>query len=123
MGIYIIAPCFLENISEKKYITEVLLPFTQENTLAVGVDHENIIYDIYALLAEKRPELASWLSLMSYEPSSFVRITKIDSAIVEIVEKFLFVCKCVFTLYPNVRSIHRVLFLSVQITRLYCRQF
>ena len=72
---------------------------------------------------EKRPELASWLSLMSYEPSSFVRITKIDSAIVEIVEKFLFVCKCVFTLYPNVRSIHRVLFLSVQITRLYCRQF
>jgi hypothetical protein len=96
MGIYVIAPCVLRNTEEKKYITEVLIPFTQENTLKAGIDKGNKIVSIYGEIAEEKPGIASWLSLMSYKPSSFEEIVELpDIKSESVLDFFLFVCKSV----------------------------
>lgn len=92
MGSYIISPCFLEKSTEKIYITEVLLPFTQQNSLNVGVDKKGEILDHYNKIADTRPGLAAWIQLMGIDPSNFKQIVEIDMGITHIAEKFLFVC-------------------------------
>lgn len=95
MSIFIVCSCFLENINSKNYLTEVLLKFTQQNNLRVGIDTEKKLIDIYSKIAESKPEVASWLTLMSYEPTSFEEIVNISEDISDEIEMFLFVCKSV----------------------------
>lgn len=95
MSIFVVSSCFLENLNSKIYLTEVLLKFTQMNSLRVGIDTEKKLIDIYSQIAENKPEVASWLALMSYEPTSFEEIIKIDPSISDKTEMFLFVCKSI----------------------------
>lgn len=94
MGVYIITSCLLEQIKEKIYLTEILLPFTQQNNLRVGIDKENRIIDKYLQIAQNNPGIASWLNLMSYEPESFERISIPEKyPNVDCIELYLKVCK------------------------------
>ena len=95
MSLFIISSCFLENINSKVYLTDVLFKFTQQNALKVGIDEEKKIIDVYSKIAESRPEIACWLGIMSYNPSSFEEIVKIKKGITSELEMFLFVCKSV----------------------------
>ncbi|SDU38511.1 hypothetical protein [Desulfobacula phenolica] len=95
MSVYVISSCFLENLNSKIYLTEVLLKFPEQNSLRVGIDKDKFIIDLYGKIAEDRPEIASWLCIMSYEPSAFEEITTIGDSLSEEKEIFLYVCKSV----------------------------
>lgn len=87
-------PCLLKEIKDKVYLTEVLVPFTQQNKLKVGIDTKNKIVNKYAEIAQNNPGIASWLHLMSYEPTSFERINTPDNKLsADLVEFYLNVCK------------------------------
>lgn len=74
MGVYVILPCLLEKITAKIYLTEILFQFPQQNSLKVGIDSQNKIVEKYSEIAQNNPAIASWLQIMSYEPTSFERI-------------------------------------------------
>jgi len=96
MGIYVIAPCLLKGIREKLYLTEVLIPFTQQNSLKIGIDSQNKILNKYSEIGQMNPGIASWLHLMSYEPSSFEKIDiPNELSDPEDLKFYLKVCKCV----------------------------
>jgi hypothetical protein len=95
MSVYVVCSCFVGNLNSKVYLTEVLLKFAQQNTLRVGIDTDRKLIDIYSKIAESKPEIASWLSLMSYEPTSFQEIVKLEDSIKDEFHMFLFVCKSI----------------------------
>lgn len=74
MGVYVILPCLLEKITAKIYLTEILFQFPHQNSLKVGIDSQNRIVEKYSEIAQNNPAIASWLQIMSYEPTSFERI-------------------------------------------------
>lgn len=74
MGVYILTPCLLENIENKRYLTEVLYKFIHENLLKVGLDSCNKIIEKYYKIASVDPGIASWLAVMSYNPSAFEKV-------------------------------------------------
>lgn len=89
-------PCLLKEIKEKVYLTEVLIPFTQLNDLKVGIDTKNKIISKYLQIGQNNPGIASWINLMSYEPSSFEKIKVPDNDLnADLAELYLLVCKCV----------------------------
>lgn len=95
MATYVISSCFLENIDSKIYYTEILLAFTQQNSLKVGIDFDGIILKIYEEIASQNPGIAYWLWFMSIKPSSFEYITHIKDSSLKSPEIFLYLCKFV----------------------------
>jgi hypothetical protein len=94
MGVYIIMPCLLKEAKEKVYLTEVLLPFTHQNNLKVGLDTKDKIITEYHQIAKDNPGIASWIQLMSYSPTSFEKISIPNNDIdTTEVEYYLLVCK------------------------------
>jgi hypothetical protein len=68
--------------------------FIQQNDLKVGVDNEMKILDKYTEIAQERPGIASWLQLMSFEPSIFEAITSVSEDVsIDTVDFYLNVCK------------------------------
>ncbi len=93
--IYAINSCFLRNVKLKKYVTEVLIKFAQENSLRVGIDQDMKAIDIYRDIAQENPIVASWLTLMSFEPNSFQIVAKITEPITSETQFFLAICKSI----------------------------
>ncbi|WP_020586371.1 hypothetical protein [Desulfobacter curvatus] len=93
MATYIVSSCFLKNAELRPYISDVLFRFPQQdNSLKVGIDKNKIIIDLYAEIAEEKHHVSTWLDLMSFNPTSFEKITEIEEGITEETEVFLFVC-------------------------------
>ncbi|SMD44203.1 hypothetical protein SAMN00777080_2821 [Aquiflexum balticum DSM 16537] len=94
MAAYTLSKCILENINAgKKYITDLLFVFTRDsNPHKVTVDSQNIILDIYTQLAKSNEFIATWLQLMSHQPSNFEPINVDLSSVSNDEEIFLKVC-------------------------------
>lgn len=95
MSVYVLSTCFLKDLNSKVYLTEVLLEFTKLNSYRLGIDKDKFIIDMYHEVAKERAEIASWLTIMSFEPSAFEEIIRVDEALKDTKEIFLAVCKCV----------------------------
>jgi hypothetical protein len=94
MACYTLSNCILKNlVAGKKYITDLLMVFTQEaNPFKVALDKSNCIMDLYENIGETNVHVASWLSLMSYQPSNFEIINIDVSSVSNTEELFLKVC-------------------------------
>lgn len=94
MAAYTLSKCILENVNAgKKYITDLLFVFTREtNPHKVIVDSRKVIIDIYTDLASSNEFIATWLQLMSHQPSNFESIDVDLSNISNDEEIFLRVC-------------------------------
>jgi len=94
MAAYTLSKCILENINAgKKYITDLLFVFTRDsNPYKVAVDSNNLIIDIYTELAKTNEFIATWLQLMSHQPSNFEPIKVNLSKVSNEEEIFIKVC-------------------------------
>lgn len=94
MAVYTLSKCILENINAgKKYVTDLLYVFTMDsNPHKVTVDSQNIVLDIYAQLARSNEFIATWLQLMSHQPSNFEPINVDLSSVSNDEEVFLKLC-------------------------------
>lgn len=94
MASYTLSNCILMNLDAgKKYITDLLMVFTQEsNPFKVALDKSDRIMNMYEKEGNKNEYVASWLSLMSYQPSNFETINIDTNAASNDEEVFLSVC-------------------------------
>ena len=94
MACYTLSNCILNNLDAgKKYITDLLLVFTQEsNPYKVALDRSNRIIELYEIAGQKSEYVANWLSLMSYQPSNFEQINCDTVSAINDEEIFLKVC-------------------------------
>lgn len=93
MSCYTLSNCLLDNLElDKKYISDVLMVFTQSNPFKVALDKSNRILDIYAEIAGKNETVATWLNLMTMKPTSFETINVDVISVKEVEEIFLKVC-------------------------------
>lgn len=94
MAAYTLSKCILENINAgKKYITDLLFVFTRDaNPHKVVIDSKNVIIDIYTQVAGSNEFIATWLQLMSHQPSNFEPINVDLSTVSNDEEIFLKVC-------------------------------
>lgn len=72
MSLYIISPCFLENVDSKNYICDILNKFTQTNPYKVAIDTNDVLMSEYNTIADNRPGIASWLHFLSLKPPSSI---------------------------------------------------
>ncbi len=80
MGIYTVTGKLLENIQPKPYYNELLFVFTfSTNSYKVAVDTNGCILDIYRSIGEENPLIATWLQIMSNEPTNFEPIDEVLS--------------------------------------------
>jgi hypothetical protein len=94
MVCYTLSNCLLENLDAGKvYISDILMVFTQQNNpFKVALDKSDRIMDLYQKAGEKDYNVAYWLTLMSYKPSSFEIINVDTSSSLNEEEVFLSVC-------------------------------
>ncbi|EKE05978.1 MAG: hypothetical protein ACD_19C00135G0002 [uncultured bacterium] len=94
MSCYTVSHCILLNLdSGKKYITDLLFVFTQEtNPFKVAIDKDKKILDLYEKAGQSNQHVATWLNLMSLQPSNFEPINVDTSSAKNEEELFLLVC-------------------------------
>ncbi len=93
MSVYTISKCFFSDRLEKKYISDLLNLFAAStNPFKVAVDKTKRVIDIYEVCAKYDQFIAYWLSLMSYQTSSFEVINVSVSSDIDDYEVFLCVC-------------------------------
>lgn len=97
MGCYTLSHCVLVNLdSGKKYITDLLMVFTQEkNSFKVALDKSHRIIDLYEEAGQNNQIVATWLQLMSYMPTNFEIINIDTSSAKNEEELFLSVCSSI----------------------------
>ena len=75
MPIFTIYKDFIQNAIPQKRIGSILGAFWSENTpFKVALDTSNVVYEIYAKIAEENYEIASWIRYMNCYPTSFEEI-------------------------------------------------
>ena len=75
MPIFTIHKDFIQNVTPQKRIGSVLGAFWNDNTpFKVALDTSNVVFEIYAKIAEENYEIASWIRYMNCCPSSFEKI-------------------------------------------------
>lgn len=95
-NLFVISPCFLENIDCRlKAHYRVLHLFTENDYMNVAIDRNNKLLTLYEEIAIKQKDqiIIGWLNLMSKLPESFKRIVDIQEEISNNEELCLYVCK------------------------------
>ena len=94
MACYTLSKCIANSIIVgKKYITDLLMVFTQEsNPYKIAVDKTKRILNIYEEIGQENEFFANWLALMSFQPANFEFINIDVENIVNDEELFLKVC-------------------------------
>jgi hypothetical protein len=95
-NLFVISPCFLENIDDRLNIHyKVLYLFTEHDYLNVAIDKSNKLLNKYEEIAIQRNDqiIIGWLKLMTKIPESFKRIVEIKEKINDNKDVCLYVCK------------------------------
>lgn len=95
-SLFVISPCFLNNINESiSTHYKMLYLFIEHDNLNLAIDKNNKLLSEYEQIAIKRKDISimGWLKTMSKLPTSFKTIVDIDKEINDNEELCLYICK------------------------------